>query len=238
MLQGKPQNQFMQIAVSNWPLYCSSQISDSNCNGSFGKKNALEAYTDFWAGIAVGDKKYLRENKKPDIIIVREKQLSESEYVALFTRLCEKVEHDQKQGAEQAKADAHKSDTALLIPHTYPAAARSTGSEWLHLPFALFERYQTGGLLSGLRIGTSVHSVAEARRAQQLGAVYVTAGHIFATDCKKGVPARGLEFLQTICESVCIPVYAIGGIHQENMAQVLQTRAAGACCMSEYIRWV
>ena len=233
----KPQNRFMQIAVSNWQLYCSSHISNSNCNGPFLEKDDMGAYTDFLAGLAVGDQKYLRKNQKPDILIVREKELSESEYVALFTRLCKKVENykqrNWKRGAEQTEVCEAKA--ALLVPHTYVLAARSTESEWLHLPFSLFEKYQAAEMLSGLKIGVSIHSVAEAQKAQHLGAAYVTAGHIFATDCKKGVPARGLEFLQQVCGSVHIPVYAIGGIHLENLPQVLQTRAAGACRMSEYI---
>lgn len=45
-------------------------------------------------------------------------------------------------------------------------------------------------------IGTSAHSVEEAIEAQKLGATYISAGHIFATDCKKDLPPRGLEFLK------------------------------------------
>ena len=41
----------------------------------------------------------------------------------------------------------------------------------------------------------------------------MTAGHIFATDCKKGLPPRGLDFLKNVCDAVGIPVYAIGGIN-------------------------
>ena len=62
-------------------------------------------------------------------------------------------------------------------------------------------------------IGTSVHSVEDAIKAEQLGATYMTAGHIFATDCKKGLPPRGLDFLKNVCDAVEIPVYAIGGIN-------------------------
>ena len=62
-------------------------------------------------------------------------------------------------------------------------------------------------------IGTSVHSVEDAIKAEQLGATYMTAGHIFATDCKKGLPPRGLDFLKNVCDTVQIPVYAIGGIN-------------------------
>ena len=65
-----------------------------------------------------------------------------------------------------------------------------------------------------------------------LGASYVTGGHIFATDCKKGVPPRGLDFLKAVCSSVNIPVYAIGGINGDNINSVLNAGASGACIMS------
>ena len=40
--------------------------------------------------------------------------------------------------------------------------------------------------------------------AERLGATYVTAGHIFTTDCKKGLPPRGLDFLKNVCDAVTI----------------------------------
>ena len=78
----------------------------------------------------------------------------------------------------------------------------------------------------------SCHSVAEAVRAQTLGCTYVTAGHIFETDCKLGLPGRGLKFLTEVCQAVSIPVCAIGGISAENLAAVRDAGAAGACVMS------
>ena len=62
------------------------------------------------------------------------------------------------------------------------------------------------------KIGISIHSVEEAKEAEQLGASYLTAGHIYATDCKRGLPPRGLGFLKEVCREVSIPVYGIGGI--------------------------
>ena len=47
-------------------------------------------------------------------------------------------------------------------------------------------------------IGVSCHSLEDALEAQQLGATYLTAGHIFETDCKKGLPGRGLDFLTSV----------------------------------------
>ena len=85
-------------------------------------------------------------------------------------------------------------------------------------------------------IGASCHSLEEAKEAERLGCTYITAGHIFLTDCKKGLPGRGLTFLQNICENVSIPVYAIGGISNENINDVRQTGAAGACIMSGFMK--
>lgn len=183
----------------------------------------MESYTDFLAGIARGEKVCSGEKAGPDIMIVREKQLSESEYGRLFTMLLE------KSGTSEYRQ-------TLLIPHTFPAVAKQTGVGWIHLPFPLFQKYAEGEELLDLKIGTSIHSVEEAKAAQELGAAYVTAGHIFATDCKKGAEPRGMKFLDEVCDAVRIPVYAIGGIHKEQLPLILESRAAGACMMSEWMK--
>lgn len=81
-------------------------------------------------------------------------------------------------------------------------------------------------------MGASCHSVDEARQAQALGCTYITAGHVFATDCKKGLAPRGTGFLREVCEAVNIPVYGIGGIGAGNIAEVQRAGAKGACVMS------
>ena len=74
----------------------------------------------------------------------------------------------------------------------------------------------------------------KAIEAQKLGATYISAGHIFATDCKKDLPPRGLEFLKEVCNSVTIPVYAIGGIKLSDvqMDEIIKCDAKGGGIMS------
>lgn len=84
-------------------------------------------------------------------------------------------------------------------------------------------------------IGASVHSVGEAVEAEQWGVDYAIAGHIFATQCKPDLAPRGLDFLRSVCVSVKIPVYAIGGINSENISEIAQAGAAGACIMSGFM---
>ena len=78
----------------------------------------------------------------------------------------------------------------------------------------------------------------EALEAEALGASYLIAGHIYATDCKKGLPARGTGFLRAVCEAADIPVYGIGGIHldEAQIKEVLGCGAAGGCIMSGMMR--
>ena len=86
------------------------------------------------------------------------------------------------------------------------------------------------------RIGTSIHSVEDAVFAESHGADYITAGHIFTTDCKKGLPGRGIGWLKSICHAVSIPVYAIGGISDANISMLSDCNIAGYCMMSSSMK--
>ena len=94
------------------------------------------------------------------------------------------------------------------------------------LPEGVKEKFQ--------RIGTSVHSVEDAKEAERLGVSYMTAGHIYVTDCKKGLAPRGLGFLKDVCSTVNVPVYAIGGIKfdEKQWEELKQNGASGGCFMS------
>lgn len=152
-------------------------------------------------------------------IILREKDLTEKEYEAL---------------AAQCMEICRQAGASLTLHHFIGATGR-LGAERIHLPFPVFKENQ-GKLDKSLHISTSVHAVEEAVEAERMGAEFVIAGHIFQTDCKKGVPPRGLSFLKEVVQSVSIPVYAIGGITKYNIEDVLKAGAAGGCMMSGFMK--
>lgn len=127
------------------------------------------------------------------------------------------------------------------ILHSFLDAAKRLGVKQIQLPLWKLEEAAADAnrpLDSFSRIGASVHSVEDARRAGQLGASYLIAGHIFATGCKPGIPPRGLAFLREVCHAASVPVYAIGGISldSEQIQSVLSCGAAGVCIMSGMMR--
>lgn len=82
-------------------------------------------------------------------------------------------------------------------------------------------------------IGASCGDIEEARRAAQRGADYIGAGAVFATTTKSDAGAPiGLENLRAITAATTLPVAAIGGIGQSNIAQVVEAGAVMACVVS------
>ncbi len=86
---------------------------------------------------------------------------------------------------------------------------------------------------SALRIGASVHSSEEARRAEQDGADWIVFGPVYDTPSKRryGAP-QGLGRLADTVRSVRVPVIAIGGITPERVADVMATGAGGVGVIS------
>ena len=160
----------------------------------------------------------------PAALILREKDLTPVEY----TKLAKKV-----------LALCQQSGVPCIL-HTFWQEALALGCSSVHLPLPLLRSLAdvdgtaTKKLTGFSVIGTSVHSVEEAMEAERLGATYLTAGHIYVTDCKKGLAPRGLTFLQTVCKSVSLPVYGIGGIKFDPVQwqELKSAGATGGCIMS------
>lgn len=95
-----------------------------------------------------------------------------------------------------------------------------------------YENYMNSEIKFKGIIGVSVHSTIEAVNAYKKGASYLLAGHVFETNCKKGLKGRGISFLEDILSKVAIPVIAIGGINEDNIDSVLKTGVSGAAVMS------
>lgn len=151
-------------------------------------------------------------------ILLREKDLPEYEYIELAKKVI-------------ARCNVY---SVPCILHNFEHAADTLHHSSLHMPIwkirenqNICKKYDT--------VGASIHSVEEAIEAEKLGVSYVIAGHIFQTDCKKGLEPRGLSFLQQVASSVSIPVYAIGGIKESNINAAIEAGAKGVCMMSEFM---
>lgn len=200
---------------------------------------------DFFA-----DVRRVAQSGKADKILLRESDLSEDEYENLARKTLEII--------------AECGSSTGLVLHTHASVASKLGVGELHLPFAKFmasggkravnladlnsaksgsgraDKDEISGtyasnLTQNLKIGVSVHSLDQALAAQDLGADYVVAGHIFDTPSHALERGRGLKFLREICEKLSIKTYAIGGINFENLGEIKDAGAAGAYMMRGFL---
>ncbi|MCH5297177.1 MAG: thiamine phosphate synthase [Ruminococcus sp.] len=157
---------------------------------------------------------------KPKAIILREKDLNKEDYKILALKVME---------------ICRKYDTPCIL-HNFADVAIELKAEFIHLPLHILQKMSDSEKVHFSVIGASCHSVDDAIEAEKLGCSYITVGHIFDTECKKGIAGRGLDFLKDVCNSVSIPAYAIGGIDKINFADVCKVGANGACIMSGIMR--
>ena len=158
----------------------------------------------------------------PKAIILREKDLSEEEYEALAVKVL---------------SLAREYGVSCRM-HYFWELAKRMGEREIHLPLWRLREMPEEEKQFFDVIGTSIHAPEEAREAKELGSHYVTAGHVYVTDCKKGLAPRGTGFLKAVCEEAEIPVYGIGGIgmDKEQIEEVLSCGAEAACIMSAMMK--
>lgn len=155
---------------------------------------------------------------KLDYLVLREKDLNDSELENMAIKI--------KEILSESKIK--------LIINGNPKVASNVKAYGVQLSFKAFcDRVLDE--FSGI-MGVSVHTYKEALQAEKDGADYLIYGHIYKTDCKKGLAPRGVDELKIICHSVKIPVYAIGGINENNFQPIIKAGATGIALMSSLMK--
>ena len=171
-------------------------------------------------------RKIILEDFEVVALTLREKDLYKNEYLKLVEKIypiCQKYRIDLilHQNYDLRLDNKYNVEGLHLSYNTFKSLNKNIREE-------LIKKYK--------KIGVSVHSINEAKEVENLGATYIVAGHIFKTDCKKDLEPRGLKFIQELSLILTIPIFAIGGINQENSHLVINSGAFGVCMMSSLMK--
>ena len=139
-----------------------------------------------------------------DIVQIREKELADGE---LLPRLEEARDVTRRLGVPLVVND--RPDLAVLCEADFVHVGQDD------LPVAAARSF-------GVGVGQSTHAPAEIDAAE---ADYIGVGPVHATPTKEGRPAVGLELVRYAASHARQPWFAIGGIDETNVADVV---AAGA----------
>ena len=135
--------------------------------------------------------------------------------------------------AARAIRDICEKADALFIANDDADVALLSNAHGLHVgqkDLPLSEARQAVG--SAQIIGVSNAAFGEALAAESDGADYVAVGTIYDTATKSETRSAGLETLKQVSDAVIVPVVAIGGINETNIATVLEAGADSICVLS------
>ena len=85
-------------------------------------------------------------------------------------------------------------------------------------------------------LGVTAKTVKRALEAETSGADYLGTGAIFPTRTKENAPITLISTLKTICQTVAIPVVAIGGLTSDNIDQLIGTGIAGVAVVRDLMQ--
>ena len=150
-------------------------------------------------------------------IQLREKQLSEEEFL---------------EEARRMKAVCAKYHVPLLINDNVEIAL-AVDADGVHVGQSDMEALDVRAKLGPDKIiGVTAKTVEQALLAEKHGADYLGSGAVFGTSTKEDASKMDHQVLKQICQAVQIPVVAIGGITEENVAELAGNGICGVAVVS------
>ncbi len=178
---------------------------------------------------------------KINYLIVREKDLESEELLETVLKVKRELENtdikiiinSNEEVAERVNADGIQlsfKDFLGITEKFYTENLKSmkTAEDNFRFRWQKYKKYKI--------IGVSIHSFEEGIKAYNLGADYVIYGHVFETDCKKGVLPRGIKEIEKLSKEIDIPIIGLGGIDKSNFKEVINSGAGGIAIMSSLMK--
>ncbi|MBD3271370.1 MAG: thiamine phosphate synthase [Elusimicrobia bacterium] len=122
--------------------------------------------------------------------------------------------------------DICKKHDVLFIINDHPQFARDIDADGVHIGQDDIDCAQARAIIGHEKcIGLSTHTYEQALKAQLLGADYIGFGPVYPTPTKPDYQPIGTKDIDAVVRKISIPVFAIGGINRDTVAEVI---AAGA----------
>lgn len=126
-----------------------------------------------------------------------------------------------------------KSYKVPLIINDNVALAKRIHADGVHIGQSDMQLVSAREILGDDKIiGVTAKTVEQAKEAEASGADYLGSGAVFGSSTKTDAKPMDHALLQRICESVSIPVVAIGGITSENAVRLSGRGIAGIAVVS------
>jgi thiamine-phosphate pyrophosphorylase len=121
---------------------------------------------------------------------------------------------------------------ALFVVNDYPEVAVEIGADGVHVGQDDMPVSEVRAIVGpDMLVGLSTHTPDEIDAVDPTLVDYIGVGPIHATPTKRGRPAVGLELVRYASSHARVPFFAIGGLHADNVGEVLAAGAARVCVL-------
>lgn len=178
---------------------------------------------------AVTDRRWLKEG---ETLVTRTEEAIDGGVT--FVQLREKdldEENFEREGRE-LKELCRKRGVPFVINDNVELAAK-LDADGVHVGQSDMEALDVRRIIGGDKIlGVSAQTVEQAVTAEKHGADYLGVGAVFPTGSKDDAAEVSYDTLKAICHAVKIPVIAIGGITEDNVAELSKSGICGIAVIS------
>lgn len=151
-------------------------------------------------------------------VMLRARQLPEEMFAELYRKLLPLCEQK----------------GALLGVNTSVTQANALGAEHLHLTSARLEALTERPEFNGRWLSASCHSAEQIRQAEAKGVDFITLSPVKATSSHPGEPVLGWEAFAELVAEATVPVYALGGLGEADLAKARGQGAQGIAAISAW----
>ncbi len=129
--------------------------------------------------------------------------------------------------AIEAQKLCRKYNVPFILDDNVPLAVK-IGADGVHVGQSDMEASKVREIIGhDMILGVTARNAVEAKAAEIAGADYLGSGALFITGTKSDAKPMSKDTLRSICESVHIPVVAIGGITSQNVSKLAGEKIAG-----------
>ena len=107
----------------------------------------------------------------------------------------------------------------------------ASGADGVHLPSRVLTQLDAVTRPPGRLLAASCHDAAQLLQAQRLGVDLVTLSPVLPTTSHPGAPGLGWQRLRELCRSTRLPVYALGGLGEQDLGRARESGAHGVAAI-------
>lgn len=145
------------------------------------------------------------------LVLLRAPQLSAERYLLLADEFLDRC----------------RAAAAMLLLHGEPDLLRQVPADGLHLPARLLEKFRQRPVDKSYWLAASVHDLAELQQAEALEADFVTLSPVQPTLSHPDAVLLGWKGFAAIAAQAHMPVYALGGMSDDEIGMAWQCGAQG-----------